>query len=1197
MKKVILILLLFASWRICLAQSSAVKFDHFSIVEGLPEVSAQFIHQDSQGYIWMGTQNGLLRYDGYKPRVYKLRGNNVFTLNASMTINMIEDNNKDPWFSTVGNGLFKYNRSKDNFSQYPYPNVNGDKSLVDDYVTAVDLRNNIWAYHTDKGTDGAYDEIVKFNQKNKQYEFFNPKQKGSHYLNVSKVYMLAKTKSGQIWIGTDQGLFEYSYQKDQFVGYLGGRTSKKVTFVYEAASEPGILWLNVSDDVEKVSHILKFDTDTKAFQEYKPGTMKGFKTANDTINALYESRDKQLWFATMDGLMCHDQKSGVFKKYLPVDTNKEADKNKLYGMVEDDNGVLWIKSRKGLLNFDPRTKTFQRFTWNPEDPWAISGDHFDSLGPISDDLLIDNAGTLWVCSDFSGVNKVNQVTSAFTNYSKKNWLKTSYPGGSPRQVKIMPDGFVWFSTSTGYYKWLPGSDNFVKLYGASNMRRSNSTFDVNKAGVIYFSTEQGFNVLDTKSNSLQRYSNIPGDINSLSSNTITRILLDHTGTVWIGTDDEGICAFNPVTHQFKRYPYIKNNAMIRVQGPLDDITVNALYEDKAGTVWVGTNYGGLNRYNRETGEFESFLYAGDRRVVCVTAMYEDAKGRFWVGSYLDGLYEFDRRTGKYTFNYSEETGLLFNSITSVAADQAGVIWAFSLRGLTRIDPVTRSMKNFPLKTILPDQQLSGILSSTLVPYKDKIIVSLLNGFSVFKPTALTGNPYPPIVHIEQVSYSNPKSAANNLKTFQTYGNKRLSLPWKDNRISFNYIALHFTNPLENTYAYFLEGYDKHWVQAGTSRSVTYNNLSPGSYTFHVRAANSDGVWNIRDDSFTVIIRSPWWLRWWAWVIYILISVAAVYAFVIFRSRSLKKENEQLEKRVSLRTNELKESNAELNVHKAAVTVQRDQLSEKIKELESAQQQLIQSEKLASLGELTAGIAHEIQNPLNFVNNFSEVSMELMDELQAELQVGETSEAQLIASDVKLNLGKIRHHGMRADGIVKSMLEHSRAGHNVKVATNINKLADEYLRLAYHGLRAKDNEFNSKLTTNFMEALPEIEVVQQDVGRVLLNLFNNAFYAVNQKRKTAYNGSYAPEVSVSTFVKDNMLYVQVKDNGKGIPAAIKEKIMQPFFTTKPTGEGTGLGLSLSYDIIVRGHGGSISVDSAENEYSVFTVKLPLAGKSA
>jgi signal transduction histidine kinase/ligand-binding sensor domain-containing protein len=1198
MKKGPLIILIVAFWKLTLAQSSAVKFDHFSIVDGLPEVSVQFIRQDDQGYIWMGTQNGLLRYDGYKPRVYKLRGNNVFTLNASMTTNMIEDNNKVLWFSTVGNGLFKYNRAKDNFSQFPYPDVNKDNALVDDYVTAVDLNNNLWAYHTNK--NGDYEQIVKFNQKTKQYEFYNQQQKGAHYLNASHVYMLEKTKAGQIWIGTNNGLFRYDYQSDQFIGYLasGNMPDKTaVTFVYEAPSQPGVLWLNITDALTRRASIVKFDTQSKSFLAYNPGALPGFKARNDSLNAVYEDSKKRLWFATMDGLLLFDRKLAVFTKYLPTDTSSEPNKNRLYGMIEGHDGTFWIKSGKGLLNFEPSSSRFQRFTWNPEDPSAISGDYFNKLGPINDDLMVDHSGILWVGVDFSGVDKLNQLTSAFTNYAKKTWIKTNYPGGSPRQIKFMPDGYVWFSTKNGYYKWLPESDEYTKLFESNNLVKSNSTFDVSATGVLYFSTEDGFCVLDIRRHLLKQYSHIPGDSTSVSSNRITRILQDHTGKVWIGTEDYGICVFDPATKRFKRYPFIKNNAMIRTSGPLDDITVNTMYEDKQGVLWVGTNYGGLNRFNRNSDSFESFLYAGDKRVVCITAMYEDQKGRFWVGSYLDGLYEFDRKTGRYILNFNEENGLLFNSVTSITADQSGTIWAFSLRGLSRIDPVTRSLKNFPLKMILPELQLSGILSSNLITYKDRILISLLNGFSVFKPAALTGNHSPPIVHIEQITYINPRSAATHVNTFQTFSRKSLSLPWKDNRVSFNYIALHFTNPLENSYAYFLEGYDKHWVQAGTSRSVTYNNLSPGTYTFHVRAANSDGVWNTKGDSFVVIIRSPWWMRWWAWLTYVVLCVGAVYTFVLFRSKTLRKENEQLEKRVALRTTELKEANAELNVHKAEVTVQRDQLSEKIKELEATQEQLIQSEKLASLGELTAGIAHEIQNPLNFVNNFSEVSMELVEELQAELRVGDTSEAQLIATDVKQNLSKIRHHGMRADGIVKSMLEHSRAGHNVKVPANINKLADEYMRLAFHGLRAKDTEFNSKLTTNFQEPLPEIEVVQQDIGRVLLNLFNNAFYAVNQKRKTAYKGSYSPEVTVSTFVRENMIHIQVKDNGKGIPEAIKEKIMQPFFTTKPTGEGTGLGLSLSYDIIVRGHGGSLTVDSVENEYSVFTVKLPLSSKSS
>jgi two-component system NtrC family sensor kinase len=268
-------------------------------------------------------------------------------------------------------------------------------------------------------------------------------------------------------------------------------------------------------------------------------------------------------------------------------------------------------------------------------------------------------------------------------------------------------------------------------------------------------------------------------------------------------------------------------------------------------------------------------------------------------------------------------------------------------------------------------------------------------------------------------------------------------------------------------------------------------------------------------------------------------------------------------------------------------------------LKSAQNQLIQSEKMASLGELTAGIAHEIQNPLNFVNNFSEVNREMIDELKEELQKGDIEEAIAIANDIRQNEEKINHHGKRADAIVKGMLEHSRVGTGEKQLTDLNALADEFLKLSYHGFRAKDKNFNAELITHFDETLPKVNIVPQDIGRVLLNLFNNAFYAVNEKSKTA-GSDYKPTVTVATFAppspgessRTGGLGVSVRDNGNGIPDAIKDKIMQPFFTTKPTGEGTGLGLSLSYDIVVKGHKGSIDIKTVEGEYTEFIIILPL-----
>jgi signal transduction histidine kinase len=244
--------------------------------------------------------------------------------------------------------------------------------------------------------------------------------------------------------------------------------------------------------------------------------------------------------------------------------------------------------------------------------------------------------------------------------------------------------------------------------------------------------------------------------------------------------------------------------------------------------------------------------------------------------------------------------------------------------------------------------------------------------------------------------------------------------------------------------------------------------------------------------------------------------------------------------------------------------------------------------MASLGELTAGIAHEIQNPLNFVNNFSEVNTELLQELKNELQADNKQEAFSLADDIIENEQKINHHGHRADAIVKGMLQHSRASTGKKELTDINALADEYLRLSYHGLRAKDKDFNADFKTDFDESIGKLEVVPQDIGRVLLNLYNNAFYAVNEKKKQL-NKAFEPTVSVTTKRTGNSVEISVRDNGTGIPQKVLDKIYQPFFTTKPTGQGTGLGLSLSYDI-VKAHKGELIVETREREGTTFIIIL-------
>jgi signal transduction histidine kinase len=394
----------------------------------------------------------------------------------------------------------------------------------------------------------------------------------------------------------------------------------------------------------------------------------------------------------------------------------------------------------------------------------------------------------------------------------------------------------------------------------------------------------------------------------------------------------------------------------------------------------------------------------------------------------------------------------------------------------------------------------------------------------------------------------------------------LVLPYGDNSISFDFAAVEPALPKQVKYQYKLEGFDPDWSVPGSGTLAVYGNLREGSYTFRLKACSPYGAWSETSYSFKIL--PPWQRTWWAYTLFVIAVIGIGWGLVYYRSRRLRRANRLLEEKVAHRTNQLKGS---------------------LEELKSAQSQLVHAEKMASLGELTAGIAHEIQNPLNFINNFSEVNSELIDEMKNELATGNVGEATEIADSIRENEQKINHHGKRADSIVKGMLQHSRTSTGQKEPTDINALADEYLRLSYHGLRAKEKSFNAAIHMDFDQRIGKIGAIPQEIGRMLLNLFNNAFFAVAEMQKLRPS-DYEPTVSVSTKKTGDKVEIRVKDNGTGIPQKVLEKIFQPFFTTKPTGQGTGLGLSMSYDII-RAHGGEIKVATKEGEFTEFIVELP------
>jgi len=635
--------------------------------------------------------------------------------------------------------------------------------------------------------------------------------------------------------------------------------------------------------------------------------------------------------------------------------------------------------------------------------------------------------------------------------------------------------------------------------------------------------------------------------------------------------------------------------------------------DKSNNLYVGTQGAGIHIIDLDTGIRKMLTTQSALVSDANMSLTFDNQGALWAAG-LKGVERIDLKDMRISL-FRKDQGLAANDIYAIAAED-GKVYMGNSRGVTILEARSVQDDSWNVYTIGKDQGMieTDISQNSFSFDSEGHLWAGANALmlNVFDPVSLDTQTWP--AQISGVNLFDKKqsffdqeyrlSAANSqdsiwswkinayellsprekdslaaVQSFLDYSGVDpetnlpidLDLNYDRNYLSFNFNSGQYKNRESVVYSYILEGVDKNWSKiASEAKSENYRDLPPGNYTFKVASKGYNNIWSDPAEfSFTIL--PPWWKTRWAYFLYFVLITTSVYAFIQYRQRWLKKENRVLEERVSHRTAQLKKT---------------------IEELENTQGQLIQSEKMASLGELTAGIAHEIQNPMNFINNFSEVSHELMDEMMEEIDKGEIEEAKEISVDIKQNLEKIGHHGQRASSIVRGMLEHSRNSSGQKEDIDINVLADEYLRLAYHGLRAKDKSFNAKFDTEFDDTIGKIEIIPQDMGRVMLNLINNAFYAVTDRKEKESDESYQPTVKVTTEKQKDQVKITVEDNGSGIPKDIKDKIFQPFFTTKPSGKGTGLGLSLTYDIITQGHGGALELDSEEGKGTVFTIYLPV-----
>jgi len=847
-------LFLFIS-QILLSQKQNLKFDHLDINSGLSQNNVLCVLQDSRGFMWFGTRDGLNRYDGYKFTLYRNDLANDHSLSNNFITALIEDTKGNMWVATNGGGLNKYDREKDQFSHYIHDR-NNLNSISSDLVTCVteDTQGNLWI-----GTNNAGLNLL--NTHTNKFTHYTENTLDPKKLNCNFIRAVFEDYQHNIWVGT----------------YGGG--------------------LNL------------FNPATNAFTSFRHNNKDTTSISYDKVYRIFADSKQRLWIGTDGGgLNLYNYETKKFRRFIhQINNSNSLPANSVYSLGEDEDGYLWIGTENGGLSvFNPATEIFNNFLH----------DDFDNSSISSNSLYTsykDHKGNMWIGTFSGGVDLFNKDYSKFAHY-KHNTDPASLSNNFVLCIKEDTKKRIWIGTDGGgldlFNQQTKKFTHYAHRQGDKNSICGNYVLNVceDSRGNIWVGTwGDGLTVFNPEKNTFKHFKNNPSDSNSLNGNNAWAIFEDHDKNIWVGTHGNGIDLYNPVTETFTHH--VHNN---QEPSSISSNIIHMITEDAKGNLWIATDDGGLNMFDKKNNKFSAFIHDAKRNSISsnsVSTVYRDKKDNLWIGT-MGGLNYFDTKTQQFTV-YTTANGLPNDATFGMLEDEKNNLWISTNKGIAEFNLQTGKFKNYSTADGLQSYEFKD--HSFCKASNGAMYFGGVNGFNEFFPDKIKENSFdPPLVLTNfQVFNKNVSIEADSrqpspLKKSITE-TKDISLPYASSVISFEFASLNFTVPEKKKYAYMLQGFDKTWNEVGLERKATYTKLDPGEYIFKVRGLTNEGNWSKNIAELRLTIVPPFWLTWWFKLAVVAIIIGSAITFYRVRINRVKAQQKKLEKQVRERTIQLDSS--------------------------------------------------------------------------------------------------------------------------------------------------------------------------------------------------------------------------------------------------------------------------------------------------